>query len=621
MSKVAFGVQVIWPWQGWRSGLQLGILASTLTGILPGLLFPSGAWALEALHHNSPPLADLAQTPPISIPPQDILPPSSPLNEPTPPPLPTTPPAPGDLLPSPPSLSPEPSLEEPLEETPEEPIPVPDQDRIVIQQFRVINSTVFTPEQFQAVTAPYTNRPITFAEILEARSAVTALYREKGYITSGAIFPPQRMQDGVVTIEVVEGSVEEIVVQGTTRLQPGYISSRVGLAVTPPLNVTRLLDGLQLLQQDPLIETISADLQAGTRPGSNRLVVTVTEADSFQMNAGLNNGRVPTVGSVERQLGFTEGNLLGLGDRLTVGYTNTNGSNEIEATYGIPLNPYNGKLLLGIDLAFNRVIDPQFEVLQIHSTSRESFISVVQPIFQTPDQEFSLGLGLSHSFSQTWLGLDNIGPFPLTPGADEQGRTAVTALSFSQTWAYRDTAQVVSAFSQFNLGLGWFGATVNATGPDSRFFSWQGQGQWVRLLAPDTILVLRGSAQLANEPLLSQEQFGLGGQATVRGYRQDLLLTDNAAQASLEVRFPVLRVPEVDGLLQVTPFIDGGYGWNVRGITPSPQTLVGIGTGLLWQQSNFLVRFDWGIPLVPTEGQKTNWQANGLYFTLGYTFF
>jgi hemolysin activation/secretion protein len=141
------------------------------------------------------------------------------------------------------------------------------------------------------------------------------------------------------------------------------------------------------------------------------------------------------------------------------------------------------------------------------------------------------------------------------------------------------------------------------------------------LLAPDTLLLLRGSTQIASDVLLSQEQFGLGGQLTVRGYRQDVLLTDSGLQGTAEVRLPVLRVPEVAGLLQVTPFLDAGYGWNVRGLNPNPNTLIGLGIGLLWQQPNVFARVDWGIPLTTIPGDKSTLQENGVYFTFSYSFF
>ncbi|WP_289457345.1 POTRA domain-containing protein, partial [Klebsiella pneumoniae] len=68
-----------------------------------------------------------------------------------------------------------------------------------------VGSTVFSPEQLAKVLEPFTNRPISFAELFSARSAITQLYFGNGYITSGAYIPPQTLQGKVVTINVLEG--------------------------------------------------------------------------------------------------------------------------------------------------------------------------------------------------------------------------------------------------------------------------------------------------------------------------------------------------------------------------------------------------------------------------------
>jgi hemolysin activation/secretion protein len=497
-----------------------------------------------------------------------------------------------------------------------------DQETVVIQRFEVSGNTVFSEKELATATESFTGRPLTFVEVLQARSAITQLYLEHGYITSGAIFPPQQLQaDGVARIEVIEGSLEEIAVQGTQRLNPGYISSRLAVGIPTPVNRADILERLQLLLLNPLIESISADLQTGSRPGTNRLVVSVTEADSFKVSYGLDNNRSPSVGSIRHQLQLNQANLLGLGDSLSIGYSLTSGSGDLDFAYSLPINPRDGTLTFLVNRSDSAVVESPFDVLQIGSDATRYELMLRQPLIQTPTQELALGLTASYQQSQTSLGLDNIGPFPLAPGADSQGRTTVSALRFFQEWTQRSADQVVALRSQFSLGLGVLGATVNERGPDSRFFSWQGQAQWVRSLGTDTLLLLKGSVQLTPDSLLSQEQFGLGGQSTVRGYRQNQMLTDNGVLASVELRLPVLGRSRDGPLLQVAPFLDMGYGWNVNGDNPNPNALIGIGTGLLFSINNLTARLDWGIPLNSVNSRRDSLQENGLYFSLNYSFF
>ncbi|MBD0304013.1 MAG: ShlB/FhaC/HecB family hemolysin secretion/activation protein, partial [Tolypothrix sp. T3-bin4] len=105
--------------------------------------------------------------------PQDVQPPSrSPLPSPAPPqPL----PPPAELFP--------PSTPTP---TPEEPPPGNFPQTIIVERFEVVGSTVFSPEELALATAEFTKRPISLTQVYQARSKITDLYVQNGYITSGA---------------------------------------------------------------------------------------------------------------------------------------------------------------------------------------------------------------------------------------------------------------------------------------------------------------------------------------------------------------------------------------------------------------------------------------------------
>ncbi|MEH2063208.1 MAG: ShlB/FhaC/HecB family hemolysin secretion/activation protein [Nostoc sp.] len=539
-------------------------------------------------------------------PPQDVQPPSpSPLPSPE---LPQPLPPPAELFP--------PSAPNP---TPEERLPGNFPQTIVVERFEVFGSTVFSAKELAQATAEFTKRPISLTQVYQARSKITDLYFKNGYITSGAYIPPQTIQSGVIKIQVIEGKLEDIQITGTRRLNPNYVRSRLAIATSPPLNRQRLLEALQLLQLNPLIQKVSAELSAGSRPGVNLLEVKIREAKTFSSQIVLDNGRSPSVGSFRRRLQLNEANLLGLGDALGVAYTNTDGSNSFDASYTLPLNPKNGTLTFNYGTTSSNVIEPPFNILDIQSSSRYYELTFRQPIVQTPTQEFALGLTASRRESEaSYIDIDRI-PFPGS-GADEQGRTRVSALRFFQEWTSRNSRQVIALHSQFSLGIDVLNPTINQNPPDSRFFAWQGQVQWARLLAPETLLLLRLNTQLATRTLLPLEQFGLGGQDSIRGYRQDYLLTDNGTFLSAEVQVPILRLPQIDSTLQVVPFVDFGVGWNSSDReNPDPNTLAAVGVGLRWSQSDrFTARLDWGIPLISVNSNDRTLQENGLYFSLLY---
>ncbi|MBD2594066.1 ShlB/FhaC/HecB family hemolysin secretion/activation protein [Nostoc spongiaeforme FACHB-130] len=551
----------------------------------------------------------VAQARPDLPPPENL--PRPQLPQPIPPETPKLPP-PKDLFRTPNETTP-----------PPETIPSGIQDTIRVDRFEVIGSTVFSSAELAEATQEFTGKPITFAELLRASDAITKLYTDKGYISSGAFIPADqtfKARGGVVKIQVIEGSVESIEVRGLKRLNPDYVRSRIAVATGKPLNVNKLLQALQLLQLNPLIKNISAELAAGSRPGTSVIDIRASENTTFSAQVNFNNNRVPSIGSFQRQIQFNQANLLGLGDGLSVAYANTDGSNDVDFSYTLPVNPYNGTVQFQYNYTTSNVVEEPFDVLDIEGRSQDFAITFRQPILQTPTTEFALGITANRRNSDVSLEPlpgERI-PFP-SPGSVD-GQTRLSVLRFFQDWTQRNSREVFAARSQFSFGIDAFDVTNSGAPPDSRFFSWRGQAQWVRLLAPETLLLLRADAQLADRALVPLEQFGLGGQQTVRGYRQDLLLTDNAVFVSAELRYPILRAPQLGGVLQLTPFIDYGTAYNSSNrADPDPNSLASVGLGLLWQSDRINARFDWGIPLIDDNSRNNTLQENGLYFSLVYT--
>ena len=537
-----------------------------------------------------------------------------PAPQPTEPQLPTLPPAQEILPPATPS--------QPSQPTPPGNLPTD----IVIKRFEVTGSTVFAPADLDRITSQYTNKPLDFTQLLQVASEITQLYVKNGYINSGAYIPGNQSfdaQGGTIEIKVIEGRVEDIVVTGTKRLDPNYVKSRIALGTGKVLKIDRLIESLQLLQLDPLIKSIGTELVSGQQPGTSIVQVNISESPNWQAGINIANNRTPSVGEIQAQVGISQNNLTGAGDAIGLTVGKSEGSNLFDLSYTLPLNPTNGTVRVQYSNTASRVVESPFDRLDINSTGQEFGVTYRQPLVQTPDREFALGIALARretttGYLQSLLG-NRIG-YP-TPGADANGSTRVTAARFFQDYTRKDTQQVFALRSQLSLGLKAFNATDNPSSPDSKFLTWRGQAQYVRALAPNSILLMKLDTQLADRPLLAIEQIGLGGQDTVRGYRQDLLLADNGIIASAEVRLPIFTQPDSKQIFQVVPFLDFGLGWNQPNnpsINPTP-TIASGGLGLRYQGGNdFTARLDYGIPFTAIDLTKRTAQEKGFYFAVNY---
>ncbi|MEG4576560.1 BamA/TamA family outer membrane protein [Microcoleus sp. N3A4] len=63
------------------------------------------------------------------------------------------------------------------------------------------------------------------------------------------------------------------------------------------------------------------------------------------------------------------------------------------------------------------------------------------------------------------------------------------------------------------------------------------------------------------------------------------MLADSRIFASAELRYPILRTGDKQGVLQVTPFVDFGNVWTKSGgrVALEANTLLSAGLGLRWQ--------------------------------------
>lgn len=537
----------------------------------------------------------------------------------SPPPLrpqqPPIPQAPQPLPPTPPLTPPPPPVFEP------EPVP---EGTVTVRQFIFKGNTVISTKDLQEVTAPYLGRLIPFAELLNARDAVTKLYYKRGYITSRArLLPEQNVEvlseGGTYTLQIIEGTVQEINLSGSSRLHR-YVRSRLKQAVSPVLNERRLLTALRLLQVDPLVRQLSAVISQGDRPSTSVLNVTVQATPPLSAAIFLDNNRSPAIGEFERGAQLEHLNLLGLGDRLSLTYRNTDGSNGGQGSYEVPFNSSNGTVKFAYNNIASSIIEQPFNQLDITSSVRSYDLSVRQPLLRTADtdstHEFAIGLTGSRIESETAL-LDT--PFPLSSGADAEGRSRILALRFFQDYTQRSSSQVLFARSQFNFGIDALDATVNPSSPDSQFVSWLGQVVWVKPLLNNLNFQLRSAVQLADRPLPALEQFVLGGKDTVRGYRQDGILGDNGFLGSVELGIPV--VSGNYGTLRLIPFFDVGLTWPSGTPSPESQTLASTGIGLEYTLNDQLsARLDAAIPIITLSEPESAWRGNTLSFLVNYTF-
>ncbi|MGF1491647.1 MAG: ShlB/FhaC/HecB family hemolysin secretion/activation protein [Microcoleaceae cyanobacterium] len=531
--------------------------------------------------------------------------------------IPTPPPRP-----APPEDSPdlEREIPEPTQPDLDSGVPIP------IEQVDVVGSSILGPEEIDALVSPLEGRSVTLRELQEVADQITEIYLDQGFITSRAIIPEQTVENGVVQIRVIEGSLERIDVEGTQRVNQNYIRDRIMLGADQPLSTAKLEDQLRLLRINPLFDNVEASIRAGTEEGKSILIVRVTEADAFRIGFNIDNYSPPSIGSERIGISLRHLNLTGNGDIFFLSYNTTRlisdgESDVIDFFYSIPVNPMNGTIQIRIPPYRNRIIEDTFDPLNIEGKSQRYELSFRQPLIRTPREEFALSAGFAYQQSQTFL--DEEG-FSFGSGPDSDGTTRTSVFKFGQDYLRRDRDGAWFLQSQFSLGTGLFGGTNNAQDPNAQFFSWLGQVQRVQRLGDDHLLILQGDLQLSADPLFPSQQFVIGGALSLRGYRQNVRAGDNGFRVSIEDRITLLRDDEDQPKLQLAPIVDLGAVWNHED-NPNQifgqSFLAGVGLGLLWEPIEGMnIRVDYGYPIVDLDDRGDNIQDDGLYFSINYGF-
>lgn len=535
----------------------------------------------------------------------ELLPPRSPT--PIPPQIPSSPPS-LEIPPLPPTL---PSL--------------PNRT-LRVREFRVTGNTVFRNTLLQNLLSPYLERELTSEALGQALQIITNHYRAKGWILATTRIPIQSNQNinpqaAILTLEIIEGKILAITfnqASGPIRNQ-GYVRRRLTTATQGPFNLKKLETELRFLSQDPRVQRIATSLLPAELPGEAHLEVALVGNRALQLFAGTDNLRSPAVGSWQRRIDLNQLNLAGIGDTLQFSYRNTNGSNAMQLAYRVPLHPRGLDFAIRSTIAASEIIESPFEPLDIQSSFRSLEFDLSQVVFRRAQPNSTQLLRLGATIRGQNIDTRVLGePFPISEGADDQGRTRLRSLNFYQEWEHLGAQQTLLGRSEFSFGLaGFLDGTVNTQRPDSQFISWRGDLVYLRRFGRWLDLLARASAQFADRSLLSPEQFTLGGADSVRGYRTDYLFGNSGISSSLEFRLPLYSGKLGD--LRIAPFIDVGNIWNLPTTSGLPSTLLSSGIGLIYNFNNdkLQARLDFGVPLLRPSTDTALWQQDlGLSFSL-----
>lgn len=472
---------------------------------------------------------------------------------------------------------------------------------------------------------------------------INRAYLTAGFLSSGVTVPEQRaLAEGMLELRLVIGRLalaepegrNVIVEWGGGRsagLSDSYVRRRFPSRRGQPLSALDIERDFRLLAQDPFIRTIDTDLRPGAEPGEATLHVIIHPARRFDFYLAGANDRSPSVGGERFSIGGYFRNLIAAGDLVSAEGGTTEGARDAQLSYSTPFLTPRTTLLLRASLNEAAVIDRPLVPLDIRTRDRsfqgglthriiaEPLAPAAEPGRWSSSRSFAAGFLLVHRRQKSFL----LGePFSFAPGSVD-GRSEYTAIRATADYLARNVGQVFAAALTGTIGLdGTRSDEPGVLNPRRNFKSLLVQVNYARRLRG---FELRGriAGQVADGILYSGERISIGGESSVRGYREGLFLADRGVIGSVELARPFSlsgrnrSASRFDwGGFTASAFADAARFGNADPPQPAIRSIAGAGVSLTWNPSDAIAaRLSYGLDLkkVPIAGAR-DLQDSGIHF-------
>jgi len=491
-----------------------------------------------------------------------------------------------------------------------------------VEAIRFEGNTVFDTAVLEELATPFLGRELAIEDLEDLRARITRHYTDAGYISSGALIPEQSVTNGTLTVKIVEGRLSAVEISGLDHLRESYLRREFMRSADGPLNVSRLQERMQVLLQENLVKQVNAELKPGSQPGESILRAQVSEGPRYALDLSVANDRPVSVGETGGALTVAISNTLGINDQLSVSAGITPGYENYAVSGRSPILVSDLGIFFSVDRSDGSVVEDSFRELDITSREYSTEAGLTWLLQRRLRQQLSFSASLMRTRTETYL-LDQ--RFSFSPGV-ENGESTVSLFRQAIDWTYRGREQIFAMRTALDLGIDAFGSTIHPDSvADSQFVVLKSQAQYVRRVW-DSVgeWVLRGELQLSSDNLLPAEKIAVGGSRTVRGFRENTLVRDEAAIASLEYRHRLaqLRIGNsardaAAGDLALALFADAGRGRDRHG---DGESLASLGGGLRWAPTMSLnAQIYMGFPFIhETSDSDESLQDDGIHFRVNY---
>jgi hemolysin activation/secretion protein len=434
-------------------------------------------------------------------------------------------------------------------------------------------------------------RALAPQDLQRLASDVADVARAAGFGLATAWVPQQRVSNGVLTVVLDEGRIDDVEVEGNAGLVRTALAP---LAQGRPVRTAELERRLLIAGDLSGVRLGKARLER--RGGKNILVVEALRK-RVETRAFVDNWGSATVGPVRARLTVDLNGLLDEADQLTVGGVVTPLQPKEfalgHAAYTLPIGSGGTEAGIGGYFALSHpggaLADRDIEgrSVEIHASLRHPFV-------RSRSASIWGGIDLRVRDASQELGGVKVRDDRLTI----LGGNLIASQQFSST---RLRGRLLVA-----QGLDLIDATeegdplasrVDASAVFTKLEAW---GELEHAFSRQWGVALQAEGQIADGPLLSSEEMGLGGKSFGRAWDYREYSGDRGIAGSAELRFDLEKLPRPLWMIQLYGYADAGRVRNYRGGFGSG-SLASAGGGVrIWLRNGLEAGIEAAFPL--TDG-------------------
>lgn len=480
--------------------------------------------------------------------------------------------------------------------------------RFDVMEYAIEGNTVLPAIDIERAVYPFLGPEKTLDDVERARAALESAYQNAGYRTVAVEIPEQRADGGVIRLRVVEGRIGQVRVTGSRYYDQGRILSQAPAAAAGEVPYFGALQrDLQDLNQAGGRRVVPI-LRPGKSPGTTDIDLSVEDKPPLSGNVEANNQYSPNTTHSRLAGSVRYDNLWqrehGLSIQFQTTPEDTDETKALSASYVMPQADGGALAVYGVR--------SNSQVAALGSTTvlgRGSIVGLryVHPLAARSGMSRSYTAGVDYKHFRENLMMTG------SPGVE----TPIRYLPFS----FNYSLGIPDAGGRWDIstgvGLLFRGMMAREREFENKRFDahanymvWKWDVARRQSLGKQFSLHARFDGQLADQPLVSNEQFVAGGAGSLRGYLQSEALGEHGAHLSLELRGPAFREDDWSAELRPHAFVEAAV---LKTLSPLPGqksagTLASAGFGLnLRALNSFSLSLNLGWPMRATS-YSPSWQ-------------